>query len=176
MSFGLCRGKSFDDKCSRRCGRCVARIGDTRKRVTVQSILLDRGDDFIEVSAEFCFIGQFPAAACIIDLIEHFRTFLTHSRHIFRIVLREVVGIGQRHDIERVGQATHEILFTGTRLGRVEQTGIDDKMFRLLVVAQRRRIFRPQFWILILRAFDFLFDGFRFVPVFTRSERRGQQA
>ena len=74
-------------------------------------------------------IGELFRACGIIDLIKYLRPLLAHDVHILGVELREVIGVGQRHDVQRIREAAHEILLTRCFLGRVVQTGINNEMF-----------------------------------------------
>ena len=89
----------------------------------------DGGDNLIQIGIERLHIGELFRACGIIDLIKYFRPLLAHDVHILGVELREVIGVGQRHDVQRIREAAHEILLTRCFLGRVVQTGINNEMF-----------------------------------------------
>ena len=117
------------------------RVG--RERVAVHAIGSDGNDDLIQVGVERRRIGEFLRTSGIVDLIEHLRAFLVHDGHVLGVEFREVVGVGQRHDVQRIRKAAHEVLLSGRFLGRIVHAGIDDEMLRLLVGPQCRGVLGP---------------------------------
>lgn len=153
-------------------GRGVRRQRIGRKRVAVHAVGGDGGDNPIQIGIERLHIGELFRACGIIDLIKYLRPFLAHDVHILGVELREVVGVGQRYDVQRIGEAAHEVLLSGRFLGRIVHAGIDDEMLRLLVGPQCRGVLGPQGRILLPRLFDRTVECLRFRPVAARDERQ----
>ena len=99
-----------------------------------------------------------------------------HHGHVFRIELREVVGVRERHDVERIGKAAHEILLARGLLGRVVQPGVNDKVLGLLVGSQCRGIFGPEFGVLFPRLVYLILHGLHLRPVAACREGCGRNA
>ena len=142
VRFG--RRKRGDD-CGR--GYGVQRIG--RERIAVQPIGSYRGNHAVEVGFEGRGVGKLRLACGVVHLVEHPGPLFVHRDHVLGVKAREVVGIRQRHHVQRVGQAAHIVLFARGGGRRIIKTSVGQEMFALLVFAQRGRILRPEGRILI---------------------------
>ena len=127
--------------------RGIQRVGG--ERIAVQVVGSYRGNHAVEVGFEGRIARKLRLARGVVHLVEHPGPLFVHRDHVLGVKAREVVGIRQRHDVQRVGQAAHVVLFARGGGRRIIEPGIGQEMFALLVFAQRSRILRPEGRILI---------------------------
>ena len=157
--------------------RGIQRVGG--ERIAVQAVGGYRGYDSFQISFEGRLSRKFAFSGRVVHLVEHPGPLFVHRDHVLGVEAREVVGIRQRHDVQRVGQTAHVVLFARGGGRRIIEPGIGQEMFALLVFAQRSRILRPEGRILICGALHLPFDSLRLGPVAARggqSERRDRHA
>ena len=101
------------------------------------------GDDLIQIGAQSGQVRKFGAARSVIDKIDGARPFFLEHGEVFPVIFRKIVGIGQRHDVQRVGKAAQAVLFACGDGCAVGETGENERMFALLVFPQRSYVLRP---------------------------------
>lgn len=116
---------------------------ESRKRESVEIQFAGAGDDLIQIGAQSGQVRKFGAARSVIDKIDGARPFFLEHGEVFPVIFRKIVGIGQRHDVQRVGKAAQAVLFARGDGCAVGETGENERMFALFVLPKCGCVLRP---------------------------------
>ena len=141
----------------------------------IEALRADDSDGPVEQSTQLSLVGQIGPQGSAVDAVEDPGAFLPHNRHVLAVEIGEIGRIFEHDEIERIGQAAHEILLAESHVGRIEQTGADDEVLRLLVGPQSGGILLPKGGVLLPRLANGGPDALGLGPVAARNEGRAEK-